>query len=999
MRRFFFPILVTLVILLSVNQGYSDETDLFRASYDPDIVILFDLSGSMRWTPTGATMYVATGQTCAASNIAHYANSDPLHTKVCNIDPYGTVPKYSDATCAGPFYTNSSGTHTMDCSRLAIAKRALFDLLDDNDNNSVNDDDAATLKIRFGYMNFYNCSADDTGGNYSSGCIKLIRALPARYSDIWSSVNSAAASGGTPLSSSLNEARLYLDASKSGDPYANCRMRFVLLITDGADTYACSGSGSEDQTTQYKRRRESVKKALELFNAGYNLYVIGFGANMPHYLRNTLNWMAYYGGTSNQDEESQGEVDDYIPGSVTTCQTSTTASHNLGDGSHYYGTSNDPGEAFLSGYAFFATNPDELTNNLKAVIRRILQQVLSMTIPTTPSVRMVAEENVYISYFMPNSTAFWKGNLKAYRLNADGTIPIDENGWPLISRNIWDPVNNAGVGEILSTTLPANRNILTYVNSSQKTFINGNVRDVDLALSTSTNCSGECDKLIKYVRGEDKYNVRPEEDDTWKLGDIFHSNSVVVGAPSAFFEDEGYSGTGGFYDLKKNRTRVVIVGGNDGMLHAFEVATGQEKWGFVPNGLLKTLKNWRTAHSYFVDSTAKVSDVWFYSSDTDTTKSASEWRTILMVGYRKGGNQYMALDITDTLNPVYLWEFPRSTDTTTLNKVGQSWSEPVIGRVKVEIGGSLYERWVAFIGGGYEAADLKGKCFFVLDIKTGTVIKEFSGLSAMTKSFPASPIALDIDGDGYVDKVYIGDFGGQMWVFDVSFNAITNKSNSLWSGKVLFAAPGGGSEKHKIYGAPAVTLDDNRKPWAFFGTGDREDPKNTSGIQERFYAVRDDGIGTYPRTENDLSNVTSNNTYTKDPLKMGWYIKLEKGPNNSEKVWERPVVFNQLLYFSSYTYATSGNPCEIEGFGTLYCLEFQSGGGAWAVTKLSDLSGTPSDRSIPLTSGAPSNPVISVSLSGQATINTSVMGGRINSRQIFSPPQSKSVVYWREIIR
>ena len=145
-------------------------------------------------------------------------------------------------------------------------------------------------------------------------------------------------------------------------------------------------------------------------------------------------------------------------------------------------------------------------------------------------------------------------------------------------------------------------------------------------------------------------------------------------------------------------------------------------------------------------------------------------------GYSAKTWQYFALDITNTLSPQYLWEFPKSTDATTLAKVGQSWSEPVIGRVKVEGACGqcdpndsqkncrLYERWVAFIGGGFDATNSTGKAFFVVDIKTGDIIKEFSGLTGMNYSFAASPTAVDTNSDGFIDKVYIGDLGGQMWV-------------------------------------------------------------------------------------------------------------------------------------------------------------------------------------------------------------------------------------------
>ena len=93
----------------------------------------------------------------------------------------------------------------------------------------------------------------------------------------------------------------YFNYTKSSDADAACRQKFVILITDGADTYACSGNGQETQTDQYKRRRETVAQARALANAGYYVFVVGFGSNMPYYQQNTLNWAAYYGKTYNTD--------------------------------------------------------------------------------------------------------------------------------------------------------------------------------------------------------------------------------------------------------------------------------------------------------------------------------------------------------------------------------------------------------------------------------------------------------------------------------------------------------------------------------------------------------------------------------------------------------------------------------------------------------------------------------------------------------------------------
>ncbi len=155
----------------------------------------------------------------------------------------------------------------------------------------------------------------------------------------------------------------------------------------------------------------------------------------------------------------------------------------------------------------------------------------------------------------------------------------------------------------------------------------------------------ERDKLVNHIRGIDAYDINNNHNYTeqkpFKLGDIFHSNGVIVGEPSRYFEDKGYNGTGGFYQTYKNRRKVIIAGANDGMLHAFDAATGSEVWGFIPKAVLTDLRDMRYDHTFYVDASPKVADVWFYSSATDTTKSVSEWKTVLICGLRKGGNKLL----------------------------------------------------------------------------------------------------------------------------------------------------------------------------------------------------------------------------------------------------------------------------------------------------------------------------------------------------------------------
>ena len=820
----------------------------------------------------------------------------------------------------------------------------------------------------------------------TTGIIKVLSNIGSTYSDIWSKITDPIETnpvGGTPLAASLAEAKTYfLRDVNPVDTAIACRQKFIILITDGADTFGCSGNGEDpncgDESSNpgmYRRRMQTVQRAKELAEAGIKVFVVGFGGGMPECLKRTLNWAAFYGQTDNPMDPNSGDIKAY---NITT----------YGDPCTTTNTNADPAIYPLSGYAFLAEDASALTKAIKAIVQFIKEKSYSFTTPSVPSVRMIEKDILYISSFTPSENSFWPGSLKAYQLNADGTLPVDVKGFPL-QAPIW----------VASIPGSGSRVIKTYVGGGLKDFTSANLAPADLAVADN----GQRDALVSYIRN-------------LPLGDIFHSNSVIVGPPTQFFEDVGFSGTGGFYENNKDRTKVIIVGANDGMLHAFDGTTGVEQWAFIPNSLLKSLETMQTSHTFYVDSTPKVADVWF-DDNGDNKKTADEWRTGLVCGLRKGGKTYFALDITDTLNPKYLWEFPHPGDPKITdyndflnNILGQSWSEPVIGKVKIEKAGNLVERWVAFIGGGFDPSEKVdkdatiGKAFFVIDIKTGEIIWQFSYDNKdavkmwMTHALPASPTTVDTNLDGYVDKVYVGDLGGQMWVFDVSFNELTKKSDSLWAGKRLFNAPGSKTEKHNIYYQPTVAFDKNGIPWVYFGTGDRENP-NDKNSQERFYAVKDDGKGSYPLEEKDLSDITGADKNNFDQVSApGWYIQLAKG----DKVLAKPAVFNRLVYFTTYTYTESADLCAVGGVSKDYIVEYLSGGGALNVDDMSDILNPPSDfvykRSQEIGSGAPSAPVITVNMKGKASVIIGTTSGQISSGEAFSPTTNREILYWREVV-
>ena len=955
------------------------EEALFTTSVAPDALIVLDLSGSMAWNPAGDDSPYGASLACTPD-----------------------TTKCSGSNCSGGFCTYAKTNCSTPCSRLAIAKRALFDLLDDNDDNTINSQDEGSLGVRVGYMRFYNCSsssAEQQGTySYSSGCNSLVRAIGSKYSLIFcasntsctitsgssasSCINGEKASGGTPLASALYEAKLYLDAHKAQDSAAACRQKFVILVTDGSDTYACGGSGAECQQHQYKRRREAVAKAKALADAGYKVFVIGFGSAMPSYLQNTLNWMAYYGGTDNPNQANSSITTAYDPSAVSSCATDSAAQagtcydeSNPGGVSvaNFRAASNDPGYIDLSGYAFLTADADALAMALKTAINLIREATYSFSQASIQSSRTQDENYLYEGSFEPISgDPFWRGHLKKYQIESDGTVG-DE---------LWD------AGNILQATSAGGRNIKTYKSGSLINFTTANITPADVGVTTTA----ERDAVVGYIRGESAYNPDATAAGVFKLGDVFRSTPITIGTPSPYFDDLR-DANNAFATHRANHVRtsasgnrLIVVGANDGQLHAFKTSNGSEAWSFIPPNLLPKLKNithsthpTSLTHQYFVDGTVTAADVWLGTGD-GLRKNSSDWKTMMIFGEGRGGTPnlwssssscssgfsptysssypyycgYYALDLNDSLNPAFMWLL--SPSSAQAPYLGDPWSKVMVGRVRYSTGGQEVEKWVGFMGAGYNASDCsgggscdtRGKGFFVVDLGTGAILWSYTRANnaTMDYSIAAGPAIVDTDNDGFIDTAYIGDLGGSVWRFKFCRSAdMPACSISNWTGGRLYEASTGNIRP--IFTIPAVAKDAAGNLWVYWGTGDKTDP-TASNAQEKFFGVKDnDRTTTY--TISDFDNITSaGQTY--DPTtssKAGYYINLA---GQGEKILADPTVFGGVVYFTTYTPPSGSDPCAQGGSASLYAISYTTGGGI--------LGG--GARSTSIGSGIPSAPILSL---------------------------------------
>lgn len=535
----------------------------------------------------------------------------------------------------------------------------------------------------------------------------------------------------------------------------------------------------------------------------------------------------------------------------------------------------------------------------------------------------------------------WQGHLRAY----DVTTWTPDNTTYTVLKTVSRPDLSApsgrdpsgadifwDAGELLDARSASDRDIYTAIPGASglelKDFSVGEVATLGPILQDVNN---DNEGLINFIRGEGRI---------WKLGDSNHSNPIVVGPPDGV-PSRMKNNYENFMSTWENRQKVLYLGANDGMLHCFDVLTGDEKWGFIPYNLLPRLRNmWAvdaaTGTRFFyrdvyVDGSPVAADV-FIDPDGDGTE---EWRTILICGQGPGYgsaiggglNYYFALDITNPDNPQPLWEFTDST-------LGETWSTPVVGRVKTDTGEDI---WVAFIGSGYDndPGAKTGNRFYAINVETGNNLWVFDATEVDTTAsngwnievtFPGSPAIVDMDQNGYTDRVYIADLDGRIWKVDVS---VPYQDANSWQEVTIYED----SNNYPIVNKSAVWLNPvsaDIVPRLYFGTGG--DDQAPDDVAYSFIALID---GNNPEVE----------WYMGDPTILGLPAEKDRGNLDvGEKVWADPKVADFIVYFSTLIGdIESVDPCEsLAGIGKLYARYIQAEAGTLiGSTAFKTVVGTP----------------------------------------------------------
>ncbi|MFQ2766370.1 pilus assembly protein [Aeromonas caviae] len=852
-------------------------------------------------------------------------------------------------------------------SRLRIAKDAVKGLI------------SSTPGVDFGLAVFNrNDDTDNNGGRIVRDILGSEVTLAngkTGEQDLLDRVEALTASTNTPLCETLSEAYRFFGGrsvvyglqggtrdttaeSPTGTyqaPYDNCSNNgYVIYITDGEPTQ----DGDANTFVQgLINTLSSDEKAAYGTTVTY-----GSGNRSSSYLAALAGYMKHK------------DVNAVSPGT----QTVTTFTVGFGDEA-ISGAGNLLAETARRGGGVYypATNASALSDALKASLLAILRINTSLVSPAIASNnfdRTRSLNNIYYAMFEPDDGPRWRGNLKKLIFSPDGYV-ADSRGLPAIkfdgtiidsAQTFWssgrdgNKVAEGGAQEMLAGK--SNRSLYVINNAQNRldqltkaNLVTQAGSEAALMTFMQAVTTTELDSLINWTKGLD---VDDEDFDTSTLirthimGDPLHSRPLVLnyGPQSGNPTDAP--------DLR------ILFGTNAGFLHMFKDmgSTIDESWAAIPYEFMANQKALRlnaesAEHIYGVDSSpvALIKD----ANRNGVLKSSESDFVWVFTGLRSGGKAYYAFNVSSPDTPTLKWRL--NSLTTGFGELGLTWSVPEVAFVP-----GVSDPVLIFAGGydvnksvlGLGTSDSMGRGIYIVNADTGALI--FSATPAatstsnlrvtgMTDSMPGSVATLDSDGDGKVDRIYVGDTGGNIWRMDLPG---TNKSD--WS-VFKFASLGSDvtqADDRRFFTQPIVVRTINKqvtrtvvggnvvysyqdRPFdaVLIGSGDRNRPSSEATVRNGYFMLRDYDV--VPRAANaqarspilitDLYDVTSDplsaQTNTDGILATKAGITTAKGWVNwlnepGEKSMGAGVVLQGKLYFTSFLpQVQSFQQCTIQSIG------------------------------------------------------------------------------------
>lgn len=832
--------------------------------------------------------------------------------------------------------------------------------------------------VNVGLMRF---DEDDTNGE-GGPVIHAMEDIATARTGIKAAIDGLDHDGFTPLSETLYEAGLYylgrpvdyglasnpdtsvLSSRVTADPTLYkaptafaCQKNFIVLLTDGIPTEDVSADAKIAGLPNFATLTGSSTGTCDI-------NVNSDGTTDGSCLDDMADYM------------SKVDVDSGLPGqqNVTTHTVGFTvdlpilqSTANRGDGDYV-----------------LADDTVSLTIALSNLLTQIFEDNTAFSAPTVSVNAFNRTQNMndlFISVFESSVDTHWPGNLKKYQV-VDGQI-VGEDMAPAVdpstgffknaAQSFWGGiVDGAAVTESgAASQIPASvgRNVYTFTGSpatyggtlnadlTTHPLTDGNVALTDAMLGIGLPGDPSRIDMIEFARGTDvtdENNNGNVTEPRLAMGDALHARPASV----------IYGGT------VSNPDAVVYTATNNGNLHAIDPDTGAELWTFIPREVLGNLRrfydnNPSVQKTYGIDGNLRTQVV---DVDGNGIIDAGD-KVYLFFGMRRGGDFYYGLDITDKNAPTLMWV----KSSNELPDLGQTWSTPQVTRLDVAGIPQNANNFALIIGGGYDpsqdnpgySTDSQGNSIYMLDAVTGDVLWR-AGLTGsgadfehpeMDNSIPSDVRVLDMNGDDFADRMYVGDMGGRLWRFDI-FNG-QDPANLVAGGVLasLGAADAGGSPplsiNRRLYNAPDVapvaTLTNGNYLHIGIGSGYRAHPLS-SLVQDRFYSIRDRELFTQmsqaqydaftPVVDTDLIDITDFANPTVAPAAPGWKFELRDPTEPGEKVLSEARTLLGNVFFTTFLPpgGASGALCAPDaGSNRLYVVDINDGGTTTNFDRVTDL--------------------------------------------------------------
>jgi len=875
----------------------------------------------------------------------------------------------------------------MECpdSRIAAAKKSLIQVIDENPD------------VEFGFIRF---SPFSNGG--------YVRAkLGTEHSKLKELIMDNSAVGGTPITETLWETYQYLTGqtvdfgalfpaelrdttAEKGDKYispldstftknARCNNDIhIMMISDGSPQHD-------------NERNENI----ELLHQHY------FSEPATTYL-DDFNGESYLAPLARIIHGTEDIEIDLYPKTSKVHDRGIVNTIGFGNGLTERGQKNLEETAKAGGGSYIlATNPAELSEALRLAFAALREEGGTFSSPSIASNntdQTRSRDALYYTMFYPSTNARWRGNLK--KLKVSGSQIIDSQGNAALdssgsiksdARTFWLPSseepdgNDVKLGGVNSYLTKQNSvayakgrrlivsnlkdNILRHFTGSSIMAFYETVEKAAAAFGDPSLGGADIHNLSYWSRGIDIYD-EDGDGSRWEtredvFGDPLHSKPVTI-------------------DYGNNDIRI-LIGTNAGYLHMFQDKNDvlTESWAFIPRSLYKIIKplrdNQRSTKVYGVDGPISV---FFDDKNNDGVVQASD-RVWVFFGLRRGGNEYYALDITNPNSPKLMWGGPIAGGSGAFKELAQTWSKPAVAFIKLK---GYEERPVLIFGAGYDtnkdnsslSEDSKGRGIFIVDAETGKKVwaltpneNGFQG----KHSIAADITLLDSDYDGYIDRLYAADTGGDVWRVDMPSDNPKSSKQPWTHFKLASLGTKTASQDRRFFYKPVVarslfskvtetningkstiTRIDTPFDAVLLGSGNRAKPLSKKA-NDQLFMIRDINTVTQsfrgddvPETiyQSDLMNVNSDpfgnslddvEKFTRLEIELaqfkGWYYQL---PLDGEKSLAASTVIGGVAYFTSFTPPTdsssSAAQCSIaSGSGGLYAFHLHYGTKAYEQLK------------------------------------------------------------------